>query len=146
MKLLFICEDFGYIGSKISIILLYMYRNDEIHEEFKTLGDVVIKYVVFVHRGVSLGMNFTRLSHDGVTLDVDRDVSTAILLVFITALQYSQDFGIITKESLKRVRAGKYFTNENHTILSLTPARSLQMSPLCHLYLQKRSTSRLKVL
>ena len=28
-------------------------------------------------------MNFIRLSHDGVTLDVDRDVSTAILLVFI---------------------------------------------------------------
>ena len=42
-------------------------------------------------------MNFTRLSHDGVTLNVDHDVSTAILLVFITALQYSQDFGIITK-------------------------------------------------
>ena len=56
MKLLFIsqCEDFGYIGSKKSlIILLHTYRNDEIHEEFKTLGDVVIKYVVFVHRGVS---------------------------------------------------------------------------------------------
>ena len=55
VKLLFIsqCEDFGYIGSKKSlIILLHMYRNDEIHEEFKTLGDV-IKYVVFVHRGVS---------------------------------------------------------------------------------------------
>ena len=30
-----------------------MYRNYEIHEEFKTLGDAVIKYVVFVHRGVS---------------------------------------------------------------------------------------------
>ena len=28
-------------------------------------------------------MNFIRLSHDGVTLDVDRDVSTVILLVFI---------------------------------------------------------------
>ena len=42
-------------------------------------------------------MDFTRLSHDGVTLNVDHDVSTAILLVFITALQYSQDFGIITK-------------------------------------------------
>ena len=28
-------------------------------------------------------MNFIRLSHDGVTLDVDRDVSTTILLVFI---------------------------------------------------------------
>ena len=28
-------------------------------------------------------MNFIRLSHDGVTMDVDRDVSTAILLVFI---------------------------------------------------------------
>ena len=48
------CEDFGYIGSKKSLIILFhMYRNDEIHEEFKTLGDVVIKYVVFVHRGVS---------------------------------------------------------------------------------------------
>ena len=91
-----------------------MYRNDEIHEEFKTLGDVVIKYVVFVHRGVSQEMNFTRLSHDGVTLDVDHDVSTAILLVFITALQYSQDFGIITKQLLKRVTewASKYFTYE----------------------------------
>ena len=28
-------------------------------------------------------MNFVRLSHDRVTYDVDRDVSTAILLVFI---------------------------------------------------------------
>ena len=48
-------------------------------------------------------MNFTRLSHDGVTLDVDHDVSTAILLVFITALQYSQDFGknyqVVVEES-----------------------------------------------
>ena len=31
-------------------------------------------------------MNFTGLSHDGVTLDVDRDVSTAMLLVFIRRL------------------------------------------------------------
>ena len=59
-------------------------------------------------------MDFTRLSHDGVSLDVDHDVSTAIRLVFITALQYSQDLGIIIKESLKRVTkwAGKYFTYE----------------------------------
>ena len=28
-------------------------------------------------------MNFIRLSHDGVTFDVDRDVSTATVLVFI---------------------------------------------------------------
>ena len=28
-------------------------------------------------------MNFVRLSHDRVTFDVDRDVSTAILLVFV---------------------------------------------------------------
>ena len=28
-------------------------------------------------------MNFIRLSHDGVTLDVDRDISTGIQLVFI---------------------------------------------------------------
>lgn len=33
----------------------------------------------------------------------------------LTALQHSQDFGIITKESLKRVTkwAAKYFTHEN---------------------------------
>ena len=28
-------------------------------------------------------MNFVRLSHDRVTFDVDRDVLTAVLLVFI---------------------------------------------------------------
>ena len=35
---------------------------------------------------------------------------------------------------------------KNPTILSLTPARSLQMSTLCDLYLQKGSTPSLKVL
>ena len=32
-------------------------------------------------------MNLIRLSHDGVTLDVDRDVSTAILLVLRQAMR-----------------------------------------------------------
>ena len=41
-----------------------------------------MKYVFIVHRGVQW-MNFIRLSHDEVNFDVDRDVSTAILLVFI---------------------------------------------------------------
>ena len=42
-----------------------------------------MKYVVIVHRGRRLETNFIRLSYDGVTLDVDRDVPTAILLVFV---------------------------------------------------------------
>ena len=32
---------------------------------------------------IQLEMNFVHLSHDRVTFDVDRDVLTAILLVFI---------------------------------------------------------------
>ena len=44
---------------------------------------LVIKYVLIVHRGVRKEMNFARLFHDRVTYDVDRYVSTAILLVFI---------------------------------------------------------------
>ena len=36
-----------------------------------------------VHRGVRQEMNFICLSHDGVTLDVDHDVSTPVLLIFI---------------------------------------------------------------
>ena len=36
-----------------------------------------------VHHGVRWEMNFMRLSHDGVTSDVDRGVSTAELLVFL---------------------------------------------------------------
>ena len=39
---------------------------------------LVIKYVFIVHRGVREEMNFVRLSHDIVTFDVDRDVSTAV--------------------------------------------------------------------
>ena len=34
------------------------------------LEKIVIKYVVTVHRGVGQDMNFVRLSHNGVTLDV----------------------------------------------------------------------------
>ena len=47
-----------------------------------------------------------------------------------TALQYSQDFGMITKESLKRLNkwAPKYFTHETSYYLSFRPARSLQIS------------------
>ena len=44
---------------------------------------LVIKYVFIVYHIVREEMNFVRLSHDIVTFDVDRDVSTAILLVFI---------------------------------------------------------------
>ena len=44
---------------------------------------ILIKYVLIVHRGVRQEMNFVRLSHDRVTYDVDRDVSTAIQLFFI---------------------------------------------------------------
>ena len=43
----------------------------------------VIKYVVIVHRGIRQEMIFIRFSHDGVTLDDDRGVSTAIRLVFL---------------------------------------------------------------
>ena len=39
--------------------------------------------MLIVHRDVRWEINFIHLSHDGVTLDVDCDVSTAILLVFI---------------------------------------------------------------
>ena len=42
-----------------------------------------VKYVFIVHRGVRQEMKFIRLSHDGVNLDVDHDISTAILLVVI---------------------------------------------------------------
>ena len=44
---------------------------------------LVIKYVFIVYHIVREEMNIVRLSHDIVTFDVDRDVSTAILLVFI---------------------------------------------------------------
>ena len=44
---------------------------------------LVIKYVFIVHHVVREEMNFVPLSHDIVTFDVDRDVSTSILLVFI---------------------------------------------------------------
>ena len=44
-------------------------------------------YVTFgIKRGVRKEMNFVRLSHDRVTFDVDRHVSTAMLLIFTTAL------------------------------------------------------------
>ena len=49
---------------------------DELHKSSN-------KIVSTIHRGVKEEMNFIRLSHDGVTLDIDRDVSTTILLVFI---------------------------------------------------------------
>ena len=44
---------------------------------------LVIKYVFIVYHIVREEMNFVPLSDDIVTFDVDRDVSTAILLVFI---------------------------------------------------------------
>ena len=44
---------------------------------------LVIKYVFIDYHIVREEMNFVPLSHDIVTFDVDRDVSTAILLVFI---------------------------------------------------------------
>ena len=63
-------------------------------------------------------------------------------------MQYSQDFGIITRESLKRVTNGQpsILLMKNPTVVSPAPARSLQMSTLCDRYLQRRSTPRLKVL
>ena len=63
-------------------------------------------------------------------------------------MQYSQDFAIITKESLKRVTIGQpsILLMKNPTVVSPTQARSLQMSTFCDCYLQRRSTSRLKVL
>ena len=36
-------------------------------------------------------MNFIHLSHDGVTLGVDRDLSTATLLIFISLLSPDED-------------------------------------------------------
>ena len=49
-------------------------ENIVLPRKFKNSENIVIKYVVIVHRGVRQEMNFTHLSDDGVTLDVDRDV------------------------------------------------------------------------
>ena len=49
-------------------------ENIVLPRKFKNSENIVIKYVVIVHRGVRYAMNFIRLSHDGVTLDVYRDV------------------------------------------------------------------------
>ena len=59
-------------------------------------------------------------------------------------MQYSQDFGIITKESLKRVTNGQpsILLMKNPTVVSPAPTRSLQMSILCDRYLQTESAMR----
>ena len=57
-------------------------------------------------------------------------------------MQYSQDFEIITKESLKRATNGQLsiLLMKNPTVVSPAPAGSLQMSTFCDRYLQRTST------
>ena len=47
----------------------------------------------FLHSIEWLEMNFVRLSYDRVTYNVDRDVSSAILLVFITSARWYAAIG-----------------------------------------------------
>ena len=65
-----------------------------------------------------------------------------------TALQYSQDFGIITKESLKRVTkwAAKYFTHEKSFYPVPQTSTEFVNVHFTNVNLQNRSTLRLKVL
>ena len=65
-----------------------------------------------------------------------------------TALQYSQDFGIITKESLKRVTkwAAKYFTHEKSNYPFPQTGTEFANVNFKNVNLQNRLTPRLKVL
>ena len=65
-----------------------------------------------------------------------------------TALQYSQDFEIITKESLKRVTkwAAKYFTHEKSNYPFPQTGTEFANVNFKNVNLQNRLTPRLKVL
>ena len=65
-----------------------------------------------------------------------------------TALRYSQDFGIITKDSLKRETkwAAKYFTHEKSYYPVPYTSTWFANVNFKNVNLQNRSTSRLKVL
>ena len=64
-------------------------------------------------------MNYIRLSHDGVTLDVDRDLSTATLLVFITLLSPDEDLQFCSRNVAINIQSDSIVrhTNEVHLLL-----------------------------
>ena len=84
-----------------------------------TTSENVLKYVVFVHRAVREEMNYIRWSHDGVTLDVDRDLSTATLLVFITLLSPDEDLQCCSRNVAINIQSDSIVrhTNEVHLLL-----------------------------
>ena len=76
-------------------------------------------------------MNFIRLSQNGVTLDVDRDVSTAALLVFISLHSPDEDSHCCSRNVAINIQSDSIVrqTNKVHLLLQ----RSLIYGENCSL-------------
>ena len=64
-------------------------------------------------------MNYIRLSHDGVTLDVDCDLSTATLLVFITLLSPDEDLQCCSRNVAINIQSDSIVRHTNEVHLQL---------------------------